>query len=336
MPEVFFGGPDRPPRSLRDLLERRIHAVPAGGAIDWATYYFRDCALAGALIAASERGVRVTLHVEGRPRRADANAEVLAMLSAHGLGGGLYIHRPGRIAALHPHLHAKIYAFSHPEPAVLIGSFNPSGNLPENQEIIAEIGDQDRGHNLLVEFEDPIIVSALRAHVQTLGGIGDRLRRTRSVTAGLTKIWFYPRLRTGIIDAALARPGAGSSIRGAISHMKSGSLSRSLAGAARRGASVELIVHHTERRVPAATIETMAASGIRIARYARADQLPLHAKLLLIDEPDRRSAWFGSFNYNPRSRYLNHEILVRSRDPELYAALSHRFDEIAAEISSEG
>ena len=49
-----------------------------GGAIDWATYYFRDRDLAAALIAASDRGVAVTLHVEGQPRRNGANAAVLA------------------------------------------------------------------------------------------------------------------------------------------------------------------------------------------------------------------------------------------------------------------
>jgi phosphatidylserine/phosphatidylglycerophosphate/cardiolipin synthase-like enzyme len=52
-----------------------------------------------------------------------------------------------------------------------------------------------------------------------------------------------------------------------------------------------------------------------------------------VETPAERSAWFGSFNYNPRSRYLNHELLVRSRDPQLFAALAARFEAIAAEMA---
>jgi phosphatidylserine/phosphatidylglycerophosphate/cardiolipin synthase-like enzyme len=66
--EVTFGGPDRPRGCLRDLLAQRIEAVPPGGAIDWATYYFRDRRLAGDLIRARERGVEVRVTIDGRPR----------------------------------------------------------------------------------------------------------------------------------------------------------------------------------------------------------------------------------------------------------------------------
>ena len=59
-----------------------------------------------------------------------------------------------------PHLHEKLYCFSHPRPVALIGSFNPSGDDPEEQpEIIDEIGDQDLGHNVLVAIYDPALVS---------------------------------------------------------------------------------------------------------------------------------------------------------------------------------
>lgn len=114
-PRLHFGGPDRPPRCLRTLLRERVDAVPGGGEIVWATYYFRDRDLAAALIEASDRGVRVTLHVEGHPRRKDVNAEVIGMLRRHGLKGGLHVHSPSLelLSSLHPHLHSKIYIFSH-------------------------------------------------------------------------------------------------------------------------------------------------------------------------------------------------------------------------------
>ena len=336
MSELYLGGPDRPPRFLRDILESCVRAVPTGGEIDWATYYFRDRKLAEALIEASDRRVKVTLHLEGQPRRRSANREVLEMLRAHGFRGGLHVHRPGRfLPMLHPHLHEKIYAFSHPEPFVLVGSFNPSGDEPEDPEVIAEIGDQDRGHNMLAAYRDPAIVRALQRHVRRIRGAADRFRLDRTQTIGDTSFFFYPRLRTGIIDRHLAQVDAGTRIWGAISHLKKGFLSDRLASAAGRGAAVELIVHDTERRVPEATIVALRSAGVTVRRYVRPDALPLHAKFLLIDSPDQRTAWFGSFNFNPRSRYLNHELLVHSADPALWQALYDRYQSIAVELSNQ-
>ena len=56
---TFFGGPDPPGRFLRDVLEDRVDSVPAGEEIIWVTYYFRDEALAAALVRARRRGVSV-------------------------------------------------------------------------------------------------------------------------------------------------------------------------------------------------------------------------------------------------------------------------------------
>lgn len=332
-PLLHLGGPDKAPRYLRDLLEERIEAIPAGGEIVWATYYFRDRALARALMAASDRGVRVVLHVEGKPRRASANAAVIAALRAHGLGGGLHVHEPG--IGPHPHLHSKIYAFSHPVPAALVGSFNPSGDMPEDADVIAEIGDQDRGHNLLVELREPLLVNALRRHVLGLSAFAPRFRigRNGPVRGEAATAWFYPRLRTGIIDAHLARLDGGATIRGAISHLKQGALAKDLMRAARRGASVRLIVHDTARRVPPRVVETLSASGVDIVRYEHPQGLPIHAKILLIEESAARTAYFGSFNYNPRSRFLNHEVLLATGHPALFDGLAERFEAIAAEVS---
>ena len=336
-PELLFGGPDRPPRSLRDALHAKVEAVPPGGAIDWATYYFRDLALAEALIAASDRGVEVRLCVEGSPRRADVNAAVVARLRVHGLGGGLCVSKPGPLPRLHPHLHLKIYAFSHPAPVAYVGSFNPSGDDPEDPELIAEIGDQDRGHNLLVGFTDPVLQGGLVAHVGRLARAGasslDRFRpsQNRPLVSSDTAVYFFPRLRPAVIDADLDAAGAGTEIRGAVSHLKRGPLADRLMAAARRGAEVRLLVHDTERRVPAATVEQLAAAGVRIARYRHPEGLPLHAKFLLVESARTRLSAFGSFNFNPRSRWLNHELLVRSTDPRLADALGARFVAISGE-----
>lgn len=331
MSELFLGGPDRPPRFLRDLLQARIDAVPSGGSISWATYYFRDRALARALIAAHQRGVKVSLAIEGRPRQRALNDEVIAMLSKSGIGGGLRVHRPPPLLTrLHRPLHAKIYIFSHPYAHALVGSFNPSGDEPEDPSVIAEIGDQDRGHNLLVELNDPILVRALANHVRKLG-LFDRLRPPRTVHAGDTRLFFYPRLRTGVVDAEIAALGREDRVRAAISHLKRGAFTDVLVAAARRGVGIELLVHDTERRVPEDIVGELTGSGIAVTRYSEPNNLPMHAKFLLAESSKDRTAWFGSFNFNKRSLRRNHELLVRSRDLALFDALAARYGEIAAE-----
>lgn len=321
---VHFGGPDKPPRLLRDLLRQRIDAVPAGGRIAWATYYFRDRDLAEALAAAADRGVEVTLQVEGAPRRRSANKAVLEFLGRHGLGGRLTVHRPG---LLHEHLHSKIYYFSHPQPAVLVGSFNPSGDVPEDPEVLAEIGDQDRGHNLLVEIRDGAFAEGLWRHVANLGRPFARLRNSRPLVGAHARAWFFPRYQVSVAERGLA--GA-AEIRGCISHLKPGSLVDRLKREARRGASIRLVVHDTSRRVPEATVAELRRCGIEISRFVHPEGLPMHAKFIVADG----TAWFGSFNYNPRSRWLNDEILLASRHPDVVGPLARRFEEIAG--SGEG
>lgn len=97
--------------------------------------------------------------IEGHPRRRHANQRVISRLadSFSGIGSGLSVSRH----LLPLHLHSKIYCFSHPRPTAFVGSFNPSGNDPEDLELIADIGDQDRGHNMLVEVTYERLFSTL-------------------------------------------------------------------------------------------------------------------------------------------------------------------------------
>lgn len=324
---IEFGGPDLAPRRLRDLLEAQVDATPSGAAIDWATYYFRDLALADALIRASDRGVRVRLALEAETRRAGANDAVIERLSRHGLGGGLFLHH--RWYWARGKLHAKIYAFSEPVLA-WVGSFNPSGNEPEDAEVIAEIGDQDRGHNLLLAVRTPRLVDALRRHVTRLchATWPDRFRWSynRVAAEGPRRLYFYPRLRTRVVEREIATLASGARLAGAVSHLKPDSFSMAIERAARRGATVRLLVHDTERRVPSALVATLAASGVEIARYRHPAGLPMHAKFLLLAGPRGRCAWLGSYNHNTRSRKRNHELLLRTADPAEVDGLQERFD----------
>lgn len=312
------------------MLQAQVDAAPPGSRIDWATYYFRDRALAEALMRASDRGVRVTLVIEAQPRRRSANEPVARMLGAHGLRGGFQMRAGGLLPGS---LHAKIYAFSKPCIA-WVGSFNPSGDEPEDAEVIAEIGDQDRGHNLLVGVTDAALVEALVRRVGMLGrqrSLLDRFRAEadRAVESGDTRLFFYPRLRTRLVEREIDLLGRGDAVRGAVSHLKRGSLTRAIVGASRRGASVRLLVHDTERRVPGALVDELRRSGVEVERIVDPQGLPMHAKFLLTERGGASAAWLGSFNYNPRSRWLNDELLMRSEAPELIAALELRFEEIA-------
>ena len=333
---VEFGGPDLPPRRLRDLLQQHVEQAPPGSRIDWATYYFRDRALASALIRASDRGVNVRLALDPEPRRAGSNDTVIAMLQRHGLGGGLHLYRPEHKGG---HLHAKVYAFSEPDVA-WIGSFNPSGDDPDDAEVIAEIGDQDRGHNLLVGITRPKLTSELRRFVGRISDRGRmpyplRLEAYQPVVDGNSWLYFYPRIVRAIAEPSIRKLGRGDRVNGAVSHMKTGPFTTALIAAARRGAEVDLLVHDTERRVPSDLVDRLQGAGASITRVRDPDGLPMHAKFLLVRDCGLRFAWLGSYNFNNRSRRRNSEVLLRTGDGALIDALEQRFAAIEALAAAE-
>lgn len=336
--EVHFGGPDLPPRRLRDLLETLVHGVPAGGRIDWVTYYFRDRRLAEALLEARRRGVLVRLTLEGRPRTTHASDRVVARLAGpHGLGDGLKTQRmwpiptpPGKLR--HAHLHEKLYCFSHPVPLALVGSFNPSGDDPEEDPaVIEEIRDQDQGHNLLVGFHDPRLVNGLRAHADWLhqtatpGLLGVLARPNRRLVSGSTEIHFLPQLGRHPLLTRLGELGKDARVRIAGSHVKGAGIVRALEALARRVGRVDLVAEDTERRVPTQVEERLSAAGIHFRRTADPGGLPMHNKFVLVEEGEERWLAFGSFNWTTRSFWINREILAFSSDRDLFAAFDRRW-----------
>lgn len=333
--QVFFGGPERPGR-LRDLLEERVDAVPAGGEIVWVTYYFRDERLADALVRAHRRGVRVRLAVDGAPRLKSANDAVIRRLedSAEGLGPGL------RVVRLRPfrHLHEKLYCFSHPRPVALVGSFNPSGNVPDDERVIRAIGDQDRGHNCLVELSGPE-VAPLMAHARRVHGRRwaplQRFGRSFDPPIGTKTLraYLFPRLRNPL-DGLLDGLAAGTRLRVAASHLSDGRIAAALTRLAEAGVDVELLTEATQRRVPEWIEKQILAGGVSFERYRHPDGLPMHNKFLLAEGPAGRWAAFGSLNLTAKSRWLNQEILVVSEDEGLFDAFAQRWDEMKAELAA--
>ena len=332
--QVFWGGPDRPQRFLRDFLKKRIHGVPSGGEILWVTYYFRDEGLAQALLKASQRGVKVRVVIEGKPRTEAANSQVIELLAAEGaLGKNLRVLSHNRLDKKfkRSRLHEKLYYFSHPEPCVLVGTFNPSGNLPENPVIISEIGDQDRGHNVLVEVLDQKLVVGLHAHAHRLfcstHGPWERFSpaRNKVLASGKTRILFFPRWRRKIFYQLFEGLGIGGNLRIAVSHLNDPDICKRLLGLARQGVHIEVLAHDTERRIPSWVEEKMLQNGISFNRYVNPDGLPMHNKFMLIDTLERRIVTFGSMNLSVRSLHANHELFMISEEPSLYGEMEKRW-----------
>jgi phosphatidylserine/phosphatidylglycerophosphate/cardiolipin synthase-like enzyme len=337
--EVYFGGPDQPVGYLRNVLEAYIAAVPAGGSIDWVTYYFRDLKLAEALIHARKRGVKVTVSLAGKPRTADANDAVIAMLSGpEGLGDDLRIVTfpglpapPGRTWA--PQLHEKLYCFSHPKPIAFIGSFNPSGNHAEDRlDIIREIGDQDKGYNTLIGLVDPVLVSQLVKYARNLHktppGLFYRFSTdaNEAIQSTDTTIHFWPRMHSHPVMQFLSKVSDNAHVRIFASHIRSEIAVNFMIGLASRGVALEIFAEATHRRVTAKVEQRLLAAGIRFKRSRNAEDLPMHLKLVLIE--DRGQVWsiFGSFNWTNPSFWLNHEIAAISSDPALFRVFSERCD----------
>ncbi|SFU45993.1 Phosphatidylserine/phosphatidylglycerophosphate/cardiolipin synthase [Nitrosomonas eutropha] len=340
-PEVHFGDPSQPPGQLRNLLEARIAAVPPGGTIDWVTYYFRDLRLANALVQAYQRGVRVTLSLEGRPRIPYANDEVIALLSGpDGLGNALRIITiPGlpspATKSWKPQLHEKLYCFSHPEPVAFIGSFNPSGNDPEDDpDIIREIGDQNRGHNVLVGLKDPILVEKLAEHARRLHqsppGLSYRFttKASSNIHGADTDIYFWPRTDAHPIVRFLHNVGSGARVRIAASHIRMGRTVDIMARLARQGVDLEILAESTLRRVTPQVERQLASAGIRFKRIQHSEFLPMHLKFVLVEDSNHAWSIFGSFNWTRPSFWLNHEIAAISSNPVIFESFARCWDKL--------
>ena len=336
--QVHFAGPDGLPHRLRDLLAERVGAVPAGGSIDWVTYYFRDRRLAAALIEARRRGVVVRVTLDAHPRTARANDAVIAQLGgAEGIGAGLRAVRGAADARacgrfLRPRLHEKLYCFSHPRSVALLGSFNPSGDEPEEDPaILSEIGDHDRGFDLLVEVREAELANGLQRHARALHrarhGPWDRFASAANdeLHSRDLSIHFWPRARANPVVRLLRRAGRGARMRIAASHLSGPSSQRALLNLVRGGAEVSILAEPDERRVPPRVEARLVAGGIRLRRVVHPDDLPMHDKFILLDTPDERRVVFGSFNWTEPSRHFNREIGAISGDPALYAAFEERW-----------
>jgi hypothetical protein len=279
--------------------------------------------------------------MEGNPRSGAVNRRVLELLrgdGALGKGARALNHRLIDNRFLRScRLHEKLYYFSHPVPCAMVGTFNPSGNLLEDHAVIHKIGDQDRGHNVLVDIRDPVLVQGLHTHAQHLfeshHGPWERFlsESNRVLASGNTRILFFPRTCWKDFNGLFEGLATGSHVRIAVSHLNDAGICKRLFSLARRGVRIEILAHDTERRVPLWVEKGMLRNGITFNRYIHPEGLPMHNKFMLIDTPERQVLAFGSMNLSVRSLHANHELLVIDENPDLCQMFMQRWDEMLEE-----
>jgi hypothetical protein len=284
--------------------------------------------------------------MEGNPRTGQINSRVLKLLAAEdGLGKGLRALRHRLIDnrfLRKCRLHEKLYYFSHPLPSALVGTFNPSGNSPEDLSIIQKIGDQDRGHNVLVSIQDPLLVQGLYAHAlhmfEAKHGPWERFmpESNRVVSSRNSRILFFPRSQRSDFDNLFAGLGSESRLRMAVSHLNDSGICKRLFGMAEQGVKIEILAHDTQRRVPSWVEKQMLQNGVAFRRYVHPEGLPMHNKFMLIEAPKSKVVTVGSMNLSVRSLHANHELLLISEDANLYRTFEKRWLELLNQADSFG
>lgn len=319
--ECFFGGPTRPGR-LQTLLAKAIDRVPAGGEILWSTYYLANIALIDRLCLAAERGVQVMVALEARPRKPAVNKEAFRRLG--GLSGFSLVPVKSRLFS---HLHEKLYYFSHPNPFFFVGSYNPSMDESLDPEAVLEIGDQDQGHNVLVQISSPAAAERVRVHLQSYAQVTNPPAASPEDDPAIT---FLP--DDGVASHLQWLSRDWHKIHIAMSHLRDGAVVKILAQQVRKGCKVNLISHESQRRFPARHEHALRAAGVNVWRYRHPRQFPMHSKYTLLEDGQQRISLYGSLNFTRTSRWLNREVLVRSSGPRTYESLLANWNDIRGEI----
>jgi phosphatidylserine/phosphatidylglycerophosphate/cardiolipin synthase-like enzyme len=338
---TYFGGPDKSKNLLRDILVEYIDAVPASGNINWLCYYLHDPVIFQALIDASERGVKIALTIDGRPRSPSINQACIDQFSP-------LSHSSIKIIVAkkkpvweyfgihwHPHLHSKLYYFSHPTPRILVGSYNPTaGDEHIDETSIEKIGDHSISHNVLVRIDDQDIVNHLKNYILDMQTYWRRMFARFLLTHNTTyrsekwTIDFLPRLSTHPINALLAKNDNNTKIKCAISHLKGPGTLTPLKTAIKAGKEIELLLESSQRRVPNKHLAFLKRHQIKYHQPKLEKYCLMHNKFILYQSDQEHCVMFGSFNWSTRSRLLNHEVIVCSHDKEVVAAFEQRWKQM--------
>ena len=337
--QTIFAGPDKKTQLLRDTLLKQVNNTPSGGTIRWMCYYFYEPVLLDALISAAKRGVKIEIIVEGRPRTQPVSQLCREMFEQHPCIDITYVQQKSVWEYMgitwHPHMHSKLYYFSHPTPHVLVGSYNPTAG-PEsmNESLVDQIGNHALSHNVLVRLDDASIVEHLLDYVMKMKrkSFAHTARisnsRRRHYSDKYYQIYFLPRLASHPVTRLLAKKTRNAQIRCAISHLKGPAIARPLLAAARHGNHVEIILGQSKRRVSGRQLSLLDKHEIKYHQLDNGSNLLMHNKFIICQSPGEHGVLFGSFNWSMRSWWLNHEILVYTKDNNIVNAFEQRWQEM--------
>ena len=336
---VYFGGPDKEKHTLRDTLLKHIQNVPANGKIYWMCYYFNEPILFDALIAASNRGVEIKLIIEGNPRSSEVNVSCFKVLSEQtNISIAIKTSKPfWRYLGIHwhGHMHAKMYYFSHPNPCVLIGSYNPTSDPHDiNSHLIDQIGDHTISHNVLVKTHENVVTSNLIKHFCKIYDSTGYLRFSRlnnlTHTSSEWHINFLPRYKSHSVSHLLSSKDKNVLIKCAISHLKGPAILDPLIKASRSEKIIEIIIGASKRRINQNTLTKLEQHKIKYRLITTDNHKLMHSKFIIYQSNKEYCVLFGSFNWSSRSWWLNNEIIACCRDEAVIRAFEQRWNEMLA------
>jgi phosphatidylserine/phosphatidylglycerophosphate/cardiolipin synthase-like enzyme len=105
-------------------------------------------------------------------------------------------------------------------------------------------------------------------------------------------------------------------------------MSKTLARLVSRGVEVSLLTGNADHRAPRRVGDYLLRHGAAVYRFTDPAGLPMHSKFMLAESDCVRWASFGSYNLTLSSRWLNHELLMFSENPDLWDALDRRWKEM--------
>lgn len=322
---------------LIDQLCRLVEQVPVNEEIYFASYYLRNFRLCQTLIDAKNRGVKVKILLSGNTHYKNGNFDTIQFLRKNGFDNySLRLRRPPNL--LKKRMHLKLLLISRTgarNNSCLFGSYNPSGNDCVEPEIFRVIGDQDNGYNLMLDIsEHPTIYKYLRNYYLSL--FKERKRSIRTALLDFGDILFQPSPSTTenelikLLKSHIER-GTLIKVRIAVSHISHRETIQLLAKLRKQGSEVEVLGHDSERRFPKKIEHRLQQSGISVLRYVHPQLLPMHCKMVLIEDSSpvrRRTAFLGSMNLTHKSFYWSDELLVRLTIPSIYDELEGLYEDI--------
>ncbi len=334
LPEALFTEVERVEGSDRDIALLRtvydlINHTPPGEEITVCIFKFGVEPLAEALIAASEKGVKVRVILNDGETSEDTNKDIAELLDDK-LDDFYFIENDISKKGI---IHNKFILFSEVATA----------NGPASHVVVQTSSNfQKKGTKKL---QDMVILSSPSLYHGYLDfwydikvlGLADQLDHYEYQTAsddnGTYKAYFFPKIKDkedhGKDNVLSALKGIKEPTKAKV-HFAHGKWSENridivseLEDLVDDGASVSVITNGDVNDEVRDAFEDLSKNVLYLDK-----SFNMHTKFFLIDDGDTRTVWTGSHNLTERSLRENFEVLLRIDDPEIYAAYYDYFNMI--------